>query len=211
MKKKRLRPFVIPTICIFLLGTIFYSGYRIWNIIYYDENIVPSNNSLKEINNNYVIPTISVKDAVIKPYNDSKVEVSIPFYNINDTNEEQQKALIFYENIYMENTGIMYTSDESFDIISVLDGTVKNIKDDEIMGKIIEIENNKNITTIYQSVDNVCVKVGDKVNQGDIIATSSKNNITGSDKYALHFEVYRKGEIINPEVLYQLSEEDINE
>ena len=210
MKRRKLKPFVIPTLCILLLGTIFYSGYRIWEILNYDQNIIPTNPVSNNLRIDEVLPTISTQDTIIKPYNDSNVKVTIPYYNINGSDTEQQEALIYYENIYMENTGIMYTSSDTFNIYAVLDGTVKSIKDDEIMGKIIEIETNKKITTIYQSVDNVTIKEGDKVKQGDIIATSGKNKIT-NDLYALHFEVYKEGFIINPEEFYNMSIEDIYE
>ena len=212
MKRLRLRPALVPVICLLLLGTIFYSGYQIWQILSYDRNIVPdipvsNDNSSSE----KTIPTMSVKEVVIRPYDSSKVIAEIPFYRQDGTKEEQEAALIYYENIYMQNTGVMYTSDEVFNVMSVLDGTVKSIDEDEIMGKIVTIENNKNITTIYQSIDNVNVKVGDKLKQGDVIGTSGKNKILSSDRYALHFEVFRKGEIINPEEFYLLSLEDINE
>ena len=211
MKNLRLKPSVIPIICLILLGTIFYSGYQIWQILSYDKNIIPdipvSNN---QINETY-IPTISEKNVVIRPYDSSKVIAEIPFYKQDGNKEEQEAALIYYENIYMQNTGVMYTSEEVFNVMAVLDGVVKNITDDEIMGKIVTVENNKNITTIYQSIDNINVKVGDSLKQGDVIGTSGKNKIVSSDRYALHFEVFRKGEIMNPEDFYLLSSVDINE
>ena len=211
MKKLRLRPYVIPTLCLLLLGTIFYSGFQIWQILSYDEQIIPDMSVSNTKSDDTVIPVMSSKDIVIRPYDSTKVIAEIPFYNQNGNDSEQQAALIYYENIYMQNTGVMYTSDEAFNILSVLDGVVKSIKEDEIMGNIVEIENNKNITTIYQSIDNINVKVGDNLKQGDVIGVSGKNKITGNDKYALHFEVFRKGEIINPEDFYLLSSEDINE
>ena len=42
MKRRKLRGYVIPTICVFLLSTIFYSGYKIWEIMSNDQNIVPT-------------------------------------------------------------------------------------------------------------------------------------------------------------------------
>lgn len=210
MKRRKLRGYVIPTLCVFLLSTIFYSGYKIWEILSYDNNIVPTEDYVSTPVQEEIIPTISTKETVIRPYNASDVIASIPFYNQNGTDEQQQAALIYYENIYMENTGVMYTSSNEFSVISVLDGTVKDIKDDEIMGKIVEVENSKNITTIYQSMGELQVSVGDNLKQGDVIGTSGKNNIISNDLYGLHFEVFKHGEIIDPEQFYLLSEEDLN-
>ena len=209
MKRRKLRGYVIPTICIFLLSTIFYSGFKIWEILSYNQNITPKD-SYVSTQTEEIIPTISTKETIIRPYDASDVIAAIPFYNQNGTDDQQQAALIYYENIYMENTGVMYTSSNEFNILSVLDGTVKDIKDDTIMGKIVEVENSKNITTIYQSLGNVQVSVGDTLKQGDVIGTSGKNSIISSDVYGLHFEVFKKGEIIDPEQFYLLSEEDLN-
>lgn len=210
MKKRKLRGYVVPTICLFLLTTIFYSGYKIWEILSYDQNIVPTDTYVTKEVSEDIIPTISTEVTIIRPYDASDVIASIPFYNQNGTEEQQEAALIYYENIYMENTGVMYTSQNEFNIISVLDGTVKDIKEDAIMGKIVEVENNKNITTIYQSLGSVQVSVGNTIKQGDIIGTSGKNSIISSDLYGLHFEVFKKGEIIDPEQFYLLSDEDLN-
>ena len=210
MKRRKLRGYVIPTLCVFLLSTIFYSGFKIWQILSYDQNIVPTEPYVSTSINDEILPTVATKETVIRPYNSTDVIATIPFYNQNGTDEQQQAALIYYENIYMENTGVMYTSSNEFNIFSVLDGTVKDIKDDTIMGKIVEIENNKAITTIYQSLGNVQVNIGDNLKQGDVIGTSGKNSIIANDLYSLHFEVYKKGEIIDPEQFYLLSEEDLN-
>ena len=93
-------------------------------------------------------------------------------------------------------------------IRAILDGTVKNIKEDSLMGNIVEIEHTNNLTTVYQSLGEVKVKVGDKVKQGDIIATSGQNKIATDTSNALHFEVFYKGEVFNPEEFYLL---DYNE
>ena len=111
----------------------------------------------------------------------------------------------------MQNTGIMYTSSNKFNVLAVLDGTVKNIKKDEIMGNIIEIEHTSNVITIYQSVDNINVSVGQKVVQGQIIAQATNNSIIDSNLNALHFEVYVKGELTNPNNFYKMSLKELNE
>lgn len=211
--KRKLKRYVIPTMCLFLLSTILYSGYRIWQILNYDQNVIPENDYVSTQKQGIIIPTISESEQkdIIRPYVDDDVIAEIPFYNQEGTDKEQQSALIYYENIYMQNTGVMYTSDNEFNCLSVLDGKVKNIKDDPIMGKIVEIENDNNITTVYQSLKEVNVEVGDTLKQGDVIGVSGQNNITGNEKSALHFEVYKKGEIIDPEQFYLLSQEDLNE
>ena len=214
MKKKRLklRGYVIPTICVLLLGIICYSGYKIWELVDKTEQEIVPTNYVDKSTNERITPTITVADfKIIKPFVDDDVEVSIPYYDMNDEDQKQQSALIYYENIYMQNTGIMYTKNSEFNVVAVLDGTIKNVKDDEIMGKIVEIEHNNSTTTIYQSLASTNVSVGQKVSQGEIIGISGKNNIVDSNSYALHFEVYRHGELVDPEEFYNITLEELNE
>lgn len=213
-KKRRLRKYVIPTICLMLVCTILFSSYKMYQILTAGVPIIdPSpKDTTSEVNNSQndtnITPTVSVSKTIIRPYTSTDVSATIPYYNIDGTNDEQAAALIYYEGIYMQNTGVLYTSNNTFDVVSILDGTVKNIKEDSLMGNIVEIEHTNNLTTVYQSLGEVKVKVGDKVKQGDIIATSGQNKIATDTSNALHFEVFYKGEVFNPEEFYLL---DYNE
>lgn len=212
-KRRKLRKFVIPTICLMLVCTILFSSYKMYQILTSGVPIInptPKDNT-SEVNNNddtNVTPTINETKAIIRPYTSKEVSATIPYYNIDGTNDEQAAALIYYEGIYMQNTGVLYTSNNQFDVVSILDGTVKNVKEDSLMGNIVEIEHTNNLTTVYQSLGEVKVSVGDKVSQGDVIATSGQNKITTDTSNALHFEVFYKGEVFNPEEFYLL---DYNE
>ena len=213
-KRRRLRKYVIPTICLMLVCTILFSSYKMYQILTAGVPIIdPSpKDTTSEVNNSQndtnITPTVSVSKTIIRPYTSTDVSATIPYYNIDGTNDEQAAALIYYEGIYMQNTGVLYTSNNTFDVVSILDGIVKNIKEDSLMGNIVEIEHTNNLTTVYQSLGEVKVKVGDKVKQGDIIATSGQNKIATDTSNALHFEVFYKGEVFNPEEFYLL---DYNE
>ena len=213
-KRRRLRKYVIPTICLMLVCTILFSSYKMYQILTAGVPIIdPSpKDTTSEVNNSQndtnITPTVSVSKTIIRPYTSTDVSATIPYYNIDGTNDEQAAALIYYEGIYMQNTGVLYTSNNTFDVVSILDGTVKNIKEDSLMVNIVEIEHTNNLTTVYQSLGEVKVKVGDTVKQGDIIATSGQNKIATDTSNALHFEVFYKGEVFNPEEFYLL---DYNE
>ena len=208
-KRRKLRKFVIPTICLMLVCTILFSSYKMYQILTAGVPIInptPKDNTSEVINNDdtNVTPTINETKSIIRPYTSKEVSATIPYYNIDGTNDEQAAALIYYEGIYMQNTGVLYTSNNQFDVVSILDGTVKNVKEDSLMGNIVEIEHTNNLTTVYQSLGEVKVSVGDKVSQGDVIATSGQNKITTDTSNALHFEVFYKGEVFNPEEFYLL-------
>jgi stage II sporulation protein Q len=210
IKRIRLKGLIIPSVCLFLISLIFYSGYKVWELVKEEnDNIIPVNYVDKTVKE-HTYPTVSIQTSPIKPFVDENVKIAIPYYNINDNENNQQSALIFYENIYMPSTGILYTSDNEFNVVSSLDGTVKDIKEDPIMGKIVEIEHNKKLITIYQSLGNVNVSVGQNITQGEIIGISGHNNIIENSKYGLNFEVYKDSELINPEDFYQMSNESLN-
>ena len=209
IKRLRLRGYVIPVICFLLVGAIIYSSYKVWELVETEKHESIPTRFVNKVSQEEILPTISESNQIIKPYSDENVEVLINYYSMDDNESNQQSALIYYENIYMQNTGIMYGNKDEFDIISVLDGTVKNIKEDAVMGKIVEIEHTQNLTTIYQSLGEVNVSVGQKINQGEVIGKSGKNSIVQDNKYALHFEVFKNGELMNPEDFYKLSYEEI--
>ena len=142
-------------------------------------------------------------------YTSDKVVISKKFYDTNATAEEQQNSLIFYENIYMPNTGVLYTSDEEFDVVSVLPGTVRNIKEDEIMGNIVEVEYNQNLTIIYQGLKDVVVTINQELNKGDLIAKSGNIKFT-SEPNTLHIEVYKDGLLLNPLDFYNMKTTDFS-
>ena len=109
----------------------------------------------------------------------------------------------------MKNTGVLYQADETFDCVAVLNGTVLNIKKDDILGNVVEIEHNANLRTIYYSLGEVQVQVGEVLNQGDLIGTSGENNINNQQSNLL-FEVYYNGTLLNPEEFYQMDVATLN-
>ena len=140
---------------------------------------------------------------IIKPFINESVEADKLYYDVNDSEEEQANSLIYFENTYMKNTGVLYKDSKEFEIVTVLDGTILNIKEDDILGKMVEIEHTPNLRTVYYSLENIEVKVGDFLNQGDVIGISGANNIS-DNKYNLLFEVNYNGTLINPDDFYNM-------
>ncbi len=200
MTKKRLKEWVLPTFGLFVLACSILLYYVIYNIV----------NQKLELDDTYVTNaiidnTIEVNNEVqtefIKPYQGENVTISKYYYDSNDESSKQEKSLIRYENIYMPNTGILYTSDTQFEVVAVLDGKVSNVKEDKILGKIVELEHDNGYHTVYQSINDITVKIGDIVKQGDIIGKSSSNKLENEKQNCLHFEVYKEGTIVNPETI----------
>ena len=137
------------------------------------------------------------------------VKVGRNFYDASLSDEEKANALVLYGNTYMQNTGIDYTSKEIFDVISVYEGTVVDVMEDELLGKTVKIRHNAELISVYQGLANVEVKKGDMVITGQKIATSGLCKLNENLGNHLHFEVYKNGKIINPTLVYEKKLGDI--
>lgn len=195
MKKKLvLKPFVVPTLytvfTLIVLVSLFFSveiEKDKENITYVSKNIL----------DNY-IPVINTEEIIVKPYTSDKVTVDNNFYDYKGTEEDQTKSIILYENTYIQNTGINYTSPEQFDVVSILSGEVIEVKEKELLSKTITIKHSNDIISVYQSLSEVKVKVGDKVTTGQVIGTSGSCKLINATDNNLHFELYINGNIANP-------------
>ena len=144
-------------------------------------------------------------DSIIRPYLSDSVKIGKYFYDYKANKEDQEKSIIYYKNTYIQNSGVDYVSNEDFDVVSILDGEVIGIEENEIYGKVVTIKHNDNLKTIYSNMNDVTINVGYKVSQGEIIGTSMESRIDNDKKSTLHFEVYYKNNVIDPEKLYTLS------
>ncbi len=209
MKKRKLKGYVLPTVYLFIiglmaLGVTFLSKNLLDKNVETDENY---NYSMSVFDENEQTPTTTneepVSEKVSMPYTSANVTVAKSFYNKDESNENQESALIYYENTYMPNTGVLYESDEIFDVVSPMDGTVKDIKTDEILGTVLTIEHNSKVTTVYYALGETKVNVGDTVTKNQLIATSGTSKLETDKEQTLLFEVYIDGVLTNPTEFYE--------
>jgi len=208
-KAKRL---VVPTVytisLLLIIGSIFL---LVSGISSYFKEIPDYDYAVKNVfnDNNKVLPVQTTKSLIIKPYLSENVSIGKYFYDFEGEREGQEKALVYYENTYMQNSGVDYISNSVFDVVSILDGEVISVEKDNTLGNIVKVKHEKDLISIYQGIDEVSVSKGDSVTQGQILGVSSTSKINPEYNSSLHFEVYYKGEIIDPENLYTLSIEDL--
>ena len=157
------------------------------------------------------LPVVNeVVKKIERPFNDESVNIQISFYNIADSKEQQERSLILYDNTYMPSTGVLYSSAKSFDVLAISEGKVEEVLEDETFGTIITIKHNNNLTTKYSSIKDVKVQVGDTVNSGEIIGTSSVNKVSSVSENMLLFEMIYNGEYVNPENYYNKEIKEMN-
>ncbi len=205
VKVRRLRKFVLPTIYSIAIAAVFVSIVLIGKTLgsYQTEDI--KSYVVNALLDEEATPVVNLtNDKAIEPFTDKGVVISKNYYDNEADEETQQKSLIYYENTYMQNSGILYTAENAYDVIATLDGKVSEVKEDEILGNVVVIEHSNDLKTTYQSLSDVKVKVGDEVKQGDIIATSGENKLSNTNKNCLLFEVYNKGQLMNPTDFYTM-------
>ncbi|XJZ27121.1 peptidoglycan DD-metalloendopeptidase family protein [Bacillota bacterium Lsc_1132] len=140
---------------------------------------------------NFTMPVKNAGEAVIEK----------KFYDFSGKKADQEAALVVYNNTYVPNTGIDITmkNGETFDVVAALSGTVTRVEEDSLLGNVIEIEHDKGVVTQYESVKDVTVKIGDKVEQGQTIAKAGQSTLNEKAGTHLHFEIRKDGVAVNPE------------
>lgn len=151
------------------------------------------------------VPVVSEVAKIIRPYTDTEVKVSKNFYDYQAEAKEQEESLIYFEGTYMQSSGISYSKGEAFDVVSILDGTVKEVKEDATLGNVITIEHQNGITSVYQSIGEISVKAGDVTTSGQVIAKSATSNISTELGNHLYFELIIDGICVDPENYYDKS------
>lgn len=199
-RKRRLKMYIRSCLFVVLFLTIATGVFLVSNKI----NLQKANQ--KDQNYTYVsgiimdqdVPVISQTIAMIKPYTSDKVTVGKNFYDYKAESDQQEKSITYYDGSYIQNSGIDYVSEEVFDVIAVLNGTVVDFKTDDILGNVIEIKHDNGYVTSYQSLSEVSVKKGDTITQGQIIGKSGTNKLDKDIGNHLHFELYANGQVVDP-------------
>ena len=204
MKKYRLRKPIIGMIYALTFISVF-SG------IYFIEKNLEPDNTFNESEFNYVskininetpIPVVSSVPEIIRPYKSSDVILVKDYYDYKADKEKQKNALLYYEDTYLQSSGVSYSNGQVFDVVSILDGTVVKIKEDNILGKTVEIRHDNDTISIYQSLSEIYVNENDIVKQGDVLGKSGENNISKELGNHLYFELIINGQNVNPEEYY---------
>lgn len=197
MTKEKIKFKYVPVI-VFLLVLL-----PIFAIAFLFQTSLNSDPEVEEnVNENIVDTTLPVINTAIKPvipYTNQNVKIIKTYYDYLAEEDNQLNSIIRHDDTYIQNTGIDYGSDDIFDVVAILDGTVEKVSSDATTGKMVEIKHNDNSISIYGSLSEVSVKKGDIVNMGQQIGKSGSNELDKDLGNHLHFEVYNNGQNINPE------------
>lgn len=153
-------------------------------------------------------PVVNIGQIIIRPYVDDNIKVVKSYYDYLKEKNEQERAIIYHENTYYQNSGVDYSGQKNFEVVAILDGEIIEVIEDALLGFTIEIKHNNEIISTYQSLSEVMVKKDDVIKQGEIIGKSGSSNFSKELGDRLHFELIYKGQVVNPEEYY---EKEIND
>lgn len=167
------------------------------------ETVVGDTNGIDQLllEKDAVSVATNLDETIIWPViNQGEITISDNFYDANATDELKAKSLIKYDNRYFTHNGVDITAQDgkAFEVVAALSGEVKRAEYDPLVGYVVEIKHNNNLTTIYQSMDQLTVKKGDQVKQGDLLGMSGRNLIEKELGNHLHFEVQKDEIPTNP-------------
>ena len=190
MKRLKLKAYVIPSLLLVLAILLLLNSVSKTPI---EENYTYVSNAILE----EAIPVMNEKIMIINPYLDQGVTIGKEYYDYKGESSHQEKSIVYYDGTYMQNSGVDFISNNVFEVVSILPGTVTEVKEDELLGKIVEVKHDKYVA-LYQSLSEVSVKKGDTIFQGQPIGKSGTNELDKSIGNHLHFELSYDGNIVNP-------------
>lgn len=170
----------------------------------FDDSAKDGKEESAETGKNYGEPSVEVNsnlETIKMPVADAdKPVIKKQFYDVNADEKAQEEALVFYNNRYEQNKGIDIAMEDgkSFDVKASLSGNVTKVQDDALLGNLVEVEHEDGVVTRYQSVKDIKVAVGDKVKQGQAIATAGKSQINEEAGVHVHFEIRKDNIALNP-------------
>lgn len=210
--KRRLKKSVVYAIYVLTFISVFGSIYFI------EKNLEPKNTFNNPSGDyEYVsetifeneIPVVAEPTQIIRPYTATDIMKVKDYYDYKGEEQSQQQSLLYFENTYLQNSGVAYSGSPNFDVVAILDGTVTKVKEDNILGNIVEIRHDNDTISVYQSLSDIKVTENQKVKQGEIIAKSGTSNISKELGDHLHFELIIKGQNVNPEEYYNKNVDEI--
>lgn len=204
-QKKWFFPALYLTLAVVLLSGI------VWfqNVNKAEPDAEPAGGGMEEYDPNLygedAEPVTQQEESIRMPVADEeKAEIVTTFFDSDASEEERANSLIHYNNRYYQNEGVAIASTEetSFDVIASLSGTVEGVKEDPLLGNVVTLSHEDDIKTYYASLEEVVVKEGDTLEQGDLIGNAGENLLGQENGTHVHFEILRNGEKQNPEKLF---------
>lgn len=98
---------------------------------------------------------------------------------------------------YRTHSGVDFEAEIGETVYAINKGTVTAIYEDELLGKVVEIDHAHNVIAKYCAVE-TSLKVGEKVNIGQPIGKLCAIPFEASEESHLHLEIIHNGKAVDP-------------
>lgn len=158
-------------------------------------------NPIKDPNEDIVTETVEV---ISLPFDDTvDFVITRKFYEKNDSKENQEMSLIKYNNTYRTSDGTAYSRNDnsSFQVQSILSGTVSEVKNNPLFGSYVVITHDDDVKSYYYGLSEIKVEVGSSVAIGDVIGVSGTTEIDKEAGNHVFLKIKKNDRYYNPEKL----------
>ena len=145
-----------------------------------------------------------------EPVDAYALKFDLPLEGCSVVRDHVLDTLIYQESVgwFETHHGVDLVSETSTDVLAAAEGTVTDVYTNDSEGTVVVIKHNDVYTAIYGSLNSdVTVKVGDKVERGQKIGTTSataqNEALTGAH---LHFQLFMDENEVNPADYLNISE-----
>jgi stage II sporulation protein Q len=159
-------------------------------------------NSTVPVGEDAVAVNTGAKESMKWPVIDANmIDVMMGFYDEGATDEVKASALIEFNGEWYTHNGIDITHPEGqvFDVTAALGGKVTLVDDNAVVGLQVEVTHEDGLVTVYQSLGEVAVKLGDEVKQDQVIGKAGRSVFEKDHGIHVHFEVRKDGIPVNPD------------
>lgn len=133
------------------------------------------------------------------------------YFDVSLSDEDLETAIISNGQSLETSKGISYAKadDSVFDVLSIYDGIVVDIATDDLAGTTVTIKHSEEVSSIYYSLSDVIVSVGDSVIKGEKIASASTSIDDTLASVHVHLEIEVNNNKINPATIIGKTLDDI--
>lgn len=123
------------------------------------------------------------------------------FYDMDDSAEEQELAVIQFGKRYYTSNGISLSSKDKtdFKVLAALSGEVVSVDESPIYGVVVTVKHDNDLYTEYGSLSKSMVVTGATVKQGDVLGVSGVCEYDSTLDSHVYFKVMTSSTTYDPE------------
>lgn len=147
------------------------------------------------------VPVAATGEVMQWPVSDiGEMVTAMSYYDASASVEERQAAMVEYNNMFKPHMAVdlSHKDAKSFDVLAAMSGKVIVAEQTPVNNFEVRIEHENGLVTVYQSLTDVRVHVGDEVAQGEPIAAASQSELEQHEGVHVHFEVLQGEQSVNP-------------